>query len=82
MEEILSHGNMKRAYKQVKKNKGVAGIDGIPVEKFAEWYSKEGENLREELYTGKYQPAADKQVEIPKPNGGKRKLAYQLSKTE
>jgi RNA-directed DNA polymerase len=74
MEEILSHGNIKRAYKQVKKNKGVAGIDGIPVEKFAEWYSKEGENLREGLLTGKYQPAAVKQVEIQKQNGGKRKL--------
>lgn len=74
MEEILSQGNIMRAYKQVKQNKGVAGIDGMPVEKFAEWYNKEGENMIEELQTGKYKPQAAKQVEIPKPNGGKRKL--------
>jgi len=74
MEEILSHGNIVRAYKQVKQNKGVAGIDGMPVEKFAEWYNKEGENMIEELRTGKYKPQGVKQVEIPKPNGGKRKL--------
>lgn len=74
MEEILSHGNIVRAYKQVKQNKGVAGIDGMPVEKFAEWYNKEGESMIEELRTGKYKPQGVKQVEIPKPNGGKRKL--------
>lgn len=29
IERILSNENMNRAYKQVKKNKGAAGIDGM-----------------------------------------------------
>ncbi len=74
MEAILSHDNIKRAYKQVKKNKGVAGIDQMPVEEFAAWYSRQGEFLLETLYSGTYQPQGVKQVEIPKPDGGKRKL--------
>ncbi len=74
MQVVCSHENIKRAYKQVKQNKGVAGIDNMPVTEFAEWYVKEGDNLLEALQTGNYQPQAVKLAEIPKPNGGKRKL--------
>jgi len=74
MQVVCSHDNIKRAYKQVKQNKGVAGIDGMPVYEFAEWFVKEGENLLEALQTGKYQPQAVKLAEILKPNGGIRKL--------
>ena len=55
MQVVCSHDNIKRAYKQVKQNKGVAGIDGMPVYAFAEWFVKEGENLLEALQTGNYQ---------------------------
>lgn len=71
---ILCHSNIKQAYKQVKKNKGVGGIDQMPVGEFAVWYAENGENLLSNLYNGTYQPQGVKQVEIPKPNGGKRKL--------
>ena len=71
---ILCHSNIKRAYKQVKQNKGVAGIDQMPVGEFAAWYAENGENLISKLSQGSYQPQGVKQVEIPKPNGGKRKL--------
>jgi group II intron reverse transcriptase/maturase len=74
MQVVCSHDNIKRAYKQVKQNKGVAGVDGMPVDKFAEWYVKGGEPLLEALQSGKYQPQAVKLAEILKPNGGKRKL--------
>ena len=74
MGAILCHSNIKQAYKQVKQNKGVAGIDQMPVFEFAVWYSENGENLLSKLYNGLYQPQGVKQVEIPKPNGGKRKL--------
>jgi len=40
---ILCHSNIKRAYKQVKQNKGVAGIDQMAVGEFAAWYA---ENVR------------------------------------
>jgi len=74
MGAILCHSNIRQAYKQVKQNKGVAGIDQMPVGEFAAWYADNGENLLSELYNGTYQPQGVKQVEIPKPNGGKRKL--------
>ena len=74
MGAILSQSNIKQAYKQVKKNKGVAGIDQMSVGEFAAWYAENGETLLSKLYNGTYQPQGVKQVEIPKPNGGKRKL--------
>jgi group II intron reverse transcriptase/maturase len=74
MGAILCHSNIKQAYKQVKQNKGVAGIDQMPVGEFAVWYAQNGESLMSKLNNGTYQPQGVKQVEIPKPNGGKRKL--------
>jgi len=74
MQVILSPDNISRAYKQVKQNKGVAGVDQMPVEKFAEWYVQEGEHLIGQLQAGSYQPQGVKLAEIPKPNGGMRKL--------
>jgi RNA-directed DNA polymerase len=74
MQVVCSHDNIRRAYKQVKQNKGVAGIDNMPVYEFAEWFAKEGDNLLESLRTGRYRPQAVKLAEILKPNGGKRKL--------
>lgn len=74
MQVICSMTNIRRAYKQVKQNKGVAGIDQMAVAQFADWFKGEGENLIKSLETGKYEPTAVKLVEIPKPNGGTRML--------
>lgn len=74
MQVVCSHDNIKRAYKQVKQNKGVAGIDQMLVGDFAAWYAREGDSLLGQLYAGTYQPQAVKLVEIPKHSGGKRKL--------
>ena len=74
MRAILCHSNIHQAYRQIKRNKGGAGIDQMPVENFAVWYAEHGEFLLDRLYNGTYQPQGVKQVEIPKPNGGKRKL--------
>ncbi len=71
---VCSSHNLKQAYKQVKRNKGVAGIDQMPTGKFAEWFIAKGELLINDLLQGNYQPQAVKQVEIPKPKGGVRKL--------
>jgi RNA-directed DNA polymerase len=74
MQVVCSHDNIRRAHKQVKQNKGVAGVDQMPVSDFAKWYTNEGENLLSQLLSGTYQPQAVKLVEIPKPSGGIRKL--------
>ncbi len=71
---VCSSGNLKQAYKQVKRNKGVAGIDQMPTTKFAQWFTEDGELLINDLLQGGYKPQAVKQVEIPKPKGGFRKL--------
>ena len=74
MESILSYDNIRRAYRQVKQNKGASGIDGITTDSFAAWYLVHGEAMIASLYAGTYQPQAVREVEIPKPNGGIRKL--------
>jgi group II intron reverse transcriptase/maturase len=71
---VCSSHNLSRAYKQVKKNKGVAGIDNVPVGEFAAWFAKEGDELVDQILRGEYLPSAVKSVEIPKPNGGVRQL--------
>ena len=71
---VCSSQNLKQAYKQVKRNKGVAGIDQMPTEKFADWFIPKGESLINDLLQGNYQPQAVKQVEILKPKGGIRNL--------
>lgn len=71
---ICSSTNLKLAHKQVKRNKGVAGTDQMPTEKFAEWFRENGETLINDLLQGNYKPQAVKQVEIPKAKGGTRKL--------
>ncbi len=74
MRVICSIENMTRAYKQVKRNKGSAGIDGVSTEEFGEWYIGHETELIESLLTGTYQPSPVRGVEIPKPGGGKRQL--------
>ncbi len=71
---VLSSSNLKQAYKQVKRNKGVAGIDQMPTVKFADWFKVHGELLINDLLHGNYKPQAVKHVEILKPKGGTRKL--------
>lgn len=74
MAAVCSPENFSRAFKQVKGNKGAAGIDGMATGEFAGWYRIEGERLIEFLLTGTYHPQAVRTVVISKPNGGKRKL--------
>jgi group II intron reverse transcriptase/maturase len=71
---VCSSQNLKQAYQQVKRNKGVAGIDQMSTGKFADWFILKGELLINDLLEGNYQPQAVKQVEIPKAKGGVRKL--------
>lgn len=75
LEEILSKENMTRAYKRVIENKGAGGIDGMKVEELTSHMQKNWESIKAELIAGRYIPSAIREVEIPKPNGGVRKLA-------
>jgi RNA-directed DNA polymerase len=72
MEEICEWGNLKEAMWRVKANKGSAGIDGMSVDELPDY--RDLLALREQLLSGAYKPQPVKRVEIPKPDGGVRKL--------
>ena len=74
MEEILDPENLREALKRVKANKGSAGIDRMTVEKVSDYLKKHWPEIREQMLRGTYQPQPVLRVEIPKPDGGVRKL--------
>ncbi|KAF1085659.1 Group II intron-encoded protein LtrA [Sporotomaculum syntrophicum] len=74
LEQILSRDNLNRAYKQVKKNKGAGGIDGMQVDELLHFLKENKNELVQSLRDGKYRPKPVRRVEIPKENGKTRKL--------
>lgn len=74
MEEVVERKNLWKAFRQVKKNKGSPGIDGMTVEALSLYLKGQWSRIKEELLKGRYQPSPVLRVEIPKPDGGKRKL--------
>jgi group II intron reverse transcriptase/maturase len=74
LEKILDRDNLNRAYKRVKANKGAPGVDGMTVEAALPWLKEHGKELTESIRQGKYKPDPVRRKEIPKPDGGVRKL--------
>lgn len=74
LEEILYKDNFNRAYKRVKANKGKPGIDGMTVEEALPYLKEHQKELTNRILRGKYTPSPVRRVEIPKPDGGVRKL--------
>src|SRR6266851_6379688 len=74
MEEVCEQKNCKQALARVKANKGSAGVDGMAVQQLPEHLKQHWPVIREQLLRGAYVPQPVKRVEIPKPDGGVRKL--------
>jgi RNA-directed DNA polymerase len=74
MEEVCERENLKEALRRVKANKGSAGIDRMTVDGIADYLKQHWPAIREQLLSGTYQPKPVRRVEIPKPDGGVRKL--------
>ena len=74
MDDILSRENMMQAYKKVKANKGAGGVDDIDVDEVAEYLKENWADIRTRIRERRYKPQPVLRVEIPKPNGGMRKL--------
>jgi RNA-directed DNA polymerase len=74
MEEVCERENCKQALARVKANKGSAGVDGMTVEQLPEHLKQHWPAIREQLLSGTYRPQPVRRVEIPKPDGGMRKL--------
>lgn len=74
LEKILDDKNLYNAYKQVYKNKGASGVDGVTVEELGVYLFQHKEEIKEQIRNLKYKPSPVRRVEIPKENGKKRKL--------
>src|SRR2546427_9405954 len=74
MEEVCERENLKEALRQVKGNKGSAGVDGITVSQLSDYLKQHWPVIREQLLNGTYEPKPVRRGEIPKPDGGGRKL--------
>lgn len=74
MERVLEKGNLIRALRQVQRNGGSPGIDGMTVEELPTYLKEHWPAIREALLGGTYEPQPVKRGEIPKPDGGIRLL--------
>ena len=72
--KILERDNLNRAYKRVKANKGAPGIDGMTVDDALPWLKGHNHELIQRIRSGHYTPSPVRRKEIPKPDGGVRKL--------
>lgn len=74
MEEVCQRDNLLQALGRVQANKGAPGVDGMTVRKLPEYLKRYWPKIREQLLSGTCRPQPVKRVEIPKPDGGVRKL--------
>ena len=74
MELVLAESNVKAALKRVVKNKGSPGVDGMTVEELPTWLATKWAEVRAQLLAGTYRPQPVREQEIPKSDGGVRKL--------
>src|SRR6202043_1189508 len=70
MEEICERSNLKEALRQVRGNKGSAGVDRMTVDQLGDYLKQHWPAIREQLLNGTYEPKPVRRVEIPKPDGG------------
>src|SRR6202008_2595828 len=74
MEEVCNRENLVRAWKRVRRNKGSPGVDGMTIDDARDYLREHWPSIRSQLLAGTYQPQPVRRVEIPKPDGGIRKL--------
>jgi RNA-directed DNA polymerase len=74
LERVAESGNLLRAFKRVKSNKGAPGVDGMTVDELERWLDLHLEELRSELLSERYLPTDVRGKAIRKPDGGERLL--------
>ncbi len=74
MEEVCERENLVRAWQRVRDNKGAPGVDGMTIEDAKGFLREHWPDIRSRLLCGSYRPQPVRRVEIPKPDGGIRKL--------
>ena len=74
LERVVERDNLRRALKQVRRNKGAPGIDGMSVDELPEHLVHHWADIKTDILAGRYRPQPVRRVEIPKPDGRKRML--------
>ena len=74
MEEVCGRENCKQALRRVKANQGSPGVDGMTVHDLPGYLKQHWPAIREQLVSGTYKPQPVRRVDLPKPEGGVRKL--------
>lgn len=74
MESICDPANLAAAMAKVIANRGAPGVDGMRVQDLEKYFENHRDRIVGELLAGTYRPQPVKRVEIPKPDGGMRKL--------
>lgn len=74
IDKVVSKDNLNLAYQQVVANKGASGVDKMTCDEVLEYLKVHGKDLVSQILSRSYQPQPVRRVEIPKPNGGVRKL--------
>src|SRR4029077_11656961 len=70
MEEVCERTSLKEPLRQVRGNKGSAGVDRMTVDQLGDYLKQHWPAIREQLLNGTYEPKPVRRVEIPKPDGG------------
>jgi RNA-directed DNA polymerase len=73
IDKVYSVKNLRSAFREVAKNRGVAGVDRVTIEMFADRLDENVEVLREALRSGTYEPQAVRRTWIPKPGSTERR---------
>ncbi len=74
IEKILDRNNVRVALEKVISNNGAAGVDGMKVTDLRDYMNANWPSIKESILERSYKLAPVRRVEIPKPNGGVRKL--------
>lgn len=74
MDKVVDSANIEQAWKNVKRNRGAPGPDGITITEFPDWFRPRWPEIRQQLVDGTYKPGAVRQKTIAKLDGGQRLL--------
>lgn len=74
IEKVLNRKNLYKAYRQVVRNKGSAGVDGMKVTDLFSYLENKRDRIATSILNHTYVPKPIKGVEIPKSNGKTRLL--------
>ncbi len=69
MELVVAPANLERAWRQVRRNRGAPGPDGMTIGEFPAWARANLPTVRQQLLDGTYRPSPVRRKTIPKPGG-------------